>query len=95
MTRMVEDQRIQIGTLKALGYSSKAITGKYFIYSFLAGIIGCTVGLVVGIFLFPSLIYMAYGAMYPALPDLFIPYHGYIRFWQLLQQFYVHHLFLF
>ena len=70
MTRMVEDQRIQIGTLKALGYSSKAITGKYFIYSFLAGIIGCTVGLVVGIFLFPSLIYMAYGAMYPALPDL-------------------------
>lgn len=70
MTRMVEDQRIQIGTLKALGYSSKAITGKYFIYSFLAGIIGCAVGLVVGIFLFPSLIYMAYGAMYPALPDL-------------------------
>ena len=70
MTRMVEDQRIQIGTLKALGYSSKAITGKYFIYSFLAGIIGCAVGLVVGIFLFPSLIYMAYGAMYPALPNL-------------------------
>ena len=70
MTRMVEDQRIQIGTLKALGYSSKAITGKYFIYSFLAGIIGCAIGLVVGIFLFPSLIYMAYGAMYPALPDL-------------------------
>ena len=70
MTRMVEDQRIQIGTLKALGYSSKAITGKYFIYSFLAGIIGCAVGLIVGIFLFPSLIYMAYGAMYPALPDL-------------------------
>ncbi len=70
MTRMVEDQRIQIGTLKALGYSSRSITGKYFVYSFLAGIIGCAVGLVVGIFLFPSMIYMAYGAMYPALPEL-------------------------
>ncbi len=70
MTRMVEDQRIQIGTLKALGYSSSAIAGKYFLYSLFAGAIGCILGLSIGIFLFPSLIFMAYGAMYPSLPSL-------------------------
>ena len=70
MTRMVEDKRIEIGTLKALGYSSGAIAGKFFIYSFLAGMIGCVLGLLVGIFLFPALIYTAYGAMYPSLPEL-------------------------
>ncbi len=70
MTRMVEDHRTQIGTLKALGYSSAAIAGKFFIYSCLAGILGCTIGLSGGIFLFPKVIFTAYGAIYPALPSL-------------------------
>ncbi|MCI9576556.1 MAG: FtsX-like permease family protein [Clostridiales bacterium] len=70
MTRMVEEQRTQIGTLKALGYSSKSIAGKYLLYSSLAGGIGSIVGLAVGFPVFPLVIFTAYRSMYPALPEL-------------------------
>ena len=69
MTRMVEEQRTQIGTLKALGYSRGAIALKYVVYAGLAGLLGCGVGLGIGLFLFPSIIWDAYGMLY-TLPEL-------------------------
>ncbi len=64
MTRMVEEQRIQIGTLKSLGYTNGAIMVKYFTYSGIAVVLGCVVGLSIGFVLFPTVIYNAYSLMY-------------------------------
>lgn len=69
MTRMVEEERLQIGTIKALGYSRKTIAFKYGIYAFVATAAGCVVGLLVGFNLFPRVIWNAYSMMYN-LPDL-------------------------
>ncbi len=69
MTRMVEEQRTQIGTLKALGYKHYQIASKYIIYAFLAGSIGSLIGVIVGLNTLPYLITQAYKMMYlmPAL----------------------------
>lgn len=69
MTRMVEEERVQIGTLKALGYRGSVIMSKYLIYCGLATVIGCGVGLVCGFKLLPTVINQAYESMYdlPAL----------------------------
>ncbi len=64
MTRMVEEERVQIGTLKALGYSSLAISAKYLIYALAASLVGAFIGLAVGFRLFPGLVMNAYGMMY-------------------------------
>ncbi len=56
MTRMVEEQRGQMGTLKAMGYSSKDIVSKYFTYSTLAGVIGSVIGVVLGTSSCPKLL---------------------------------------
>lgn len=64
MGRMVEEQRTDIGTLKALGYSKRDIMGKYMIYSGLAALIGCIVGYAAGITAFPMAIWTAYQMMY-------------------------------
>ena len=69
MTRMVDEQRIQIGALKALGYSRSAISRKYVGYGLLASCIGSVFGLAVGCSLIPSMIYVAYQIMYE-MPDL-------------------------
>jgi|LGVE01.1.fsa_nt_gb putative ABC transport system permease protein len=71
MTRMVEEQRTQIGTLKALGYKSYQIASKYFIYAFLAAIIGSGIGLILGINTLPYLIVGAYSLLYQ-MPSLSI-----------------------
>lgn len=68
MTRMVEEQRIQIGTLKALGYRSGAIASKFLIYALVATIAGSLAGLAVGMYLFPTIIYNAYGILYTMIP---------------------------
>ena len=60
MSRMVEEERTQIGTLKALGYSNWAIMSKYIYYSLSAALIGCGVGTVVGSAVFPWIIWNAY-----------------------------------
>ena len=60
MTRMVEDERIQIGTLKALGYSSFSIIGKYFWYAGSAAVLGCGFGVIVGSIIFPLILWDAY-----------------------------------
>ena len=60
MSRMVEEERTQIGTLKALGYSNWAIMSKYIYYSLSAALIGCGVGTVVGSAVFPWILWNAY-----------------------------------
>ncbi len=64
MNRMVEEQRTQIGVLKALGYGNGSIMGKYLFYSGSAALGGCLAGYFLGIFLFPLVIWQAYGMMY-------------------------------
>lgn len=64
MTRMVEEQRSGIGTLKALGYSRTQIAMKYVLYSLSACVIGCIVGCVVGMWIFPYIIFYAWNTMY-------------------------------
>lgn len=64
MTRMVDEQRTQIGTMKALGYDSKAIAFKYVFYAAFASLMGCLVGLTFGLIAFPAIIYTAWNMMY-------------------------------
>lgn len=64
MNRMVEDQRTQIGVLKALGYSDGRIMGKYIFYAGSAALAGGTIGFAVGCYAFPKVIWAAYGIMY-------------------------------
>ncbi|HHW49057.1 MAG TPA: hypothetical protein GXX14_10645 [Clostridiaceae bacterium] len=64
MTRMVDEQRTQIGTLKALGYSDGAIAGKYIFYSGSAAILGCIIGYLLGTKYFPFAIWEAYNMIY-------------------------------
>ena len=60
MTRMVEEERTQIGTLKSLGYSNSAIAGKYLKYAGSAAILGCGLGVIVGSVVFPLILWEAY-----------------------------------
>ena len=69
MTRMVEEQRIQIGSLKALGYSRLAISAKYIGYGLLPSVIGGVLGLLIGYTVFPKMIFTAYQIMYQV-PDI-------------------------
>lgn len=64
MNRMVEEQRTQIGVLKALGYSSAAIMGKYIFYAGSAAILGSAIGFMGGTWLFPQTIWTGYSIMY-------------------------------
>ncbi|MCM1192516.1 MAG: FtsX-like permease family protein [Butyrivibrio sp.] len=68
MNRMVEEQRTQIGVLKALGYGRGTIMSKYMIYSGLAAVLGCVCGFLLGTWGFPKVIWFAYGLMYSAAP---------------------------
>ena len=64
MSRMVEERRTQIGTLKALGYSERAIMRKFTVYAGSAAVIGCITGFFAGTYLFPKIIWMSYQLMY-------------------------------
>lgn len=64
MTRMIADQRTQIGIMKALGYSSGAIIGKYMFYSGSATVFGCIFGIAAGSFAFPAVVWFGYGLIY-------------------------------
>lgn len=64
MTRMVEEQRVQIGTLKALGYTKVQIALKYIIYAVLATLIGGIIGMLLGFRILPEIIYNMYAMMY-------------------------------
>ena len=69
MTRMVDEQRVQIGSLKAMGYSGFAISRKYLFYGLLPSLTGGVFGLVIGYILFPKMIFTAYQIMYQ-MPDI-------------------------
>ena len=73
MTRMVEEDRMQIGTFKALGYGKGRIMSKYLIYCCLASIIGCVAGILIGFSLLPSIFWQAYGSLY-SLPSLILAF---------------------
>ena len=77
MTRMVEDERVQIGTLKALGYSRRAIAGKYLGYAGLATLGGSIAGVLIGEKVLPFIIIFAYGIMFPYVHEIIIPYNLY------------------
>ncbi|PRR78111.1 outer membrane-specific lipoprotein transporter subunit LolE [Clostridium liquoris] len=73
MTRMVDEQRVNIGTLKALGYGKGAIASKYICYALAASTLGCIIGLAIGFTIFPTVVFNAYGIMY-MLPPVVITF---------------------
>ena len=75
MTRMVEDQRTQIGTLKALGYNKLQIASKYVIYAGLACVIGGVLGMSVGFVLLPQIIWTMYQMMYQMTDNIHISFN--------------------
>lgn len=77
MTRMVEEQRTQIGTLKALGYDKFDIASKYLGYALLACVTGGIIGILIGEKVIPYIIIYAYGIMYHHINDIIIPYNAY------------------
>lgn len=74
MTRMVEEQRVQIGTMKALGYSKGTIAFKYLGYAMTASIAGSILGVLVGEKILPYIIIYAYGIMYHHMDEILVPY---------------------
>ena len=73
MTRMIEEERIEIGTLKSLGYTNFQIIIKYILYAFLACIIGGVLGMSIGFYLLPSIVWTLYSTMY-TIPNFHLNY---------------------
>ena len=74
MTRMIEEERIEIGTLKSLGYTNLTIMSKYLLYSFLACIIGGVLGMSLGFYLLPGIVWKLYSLFYYAVPGFVCKY---------------------
>ena len=64
MTRMVEENRTQMGTFKALGYTDREITAKYMVYGCAAGLLGCVAGMALGFYALPAVIWWAYSTVF-------------------------------
>ena len=77
MTRMVEEQRVAIGTLKALGYKKRDIISKYLNYALLATVLGSVIGVLIGEKILPYIIIHAYGIMYHHISPILVPYNMY------------------
>ena len=75
MTRMVDENRLQLGTLKALGYSGASIAGKYLFYGIAASVLGSIVGMAVGFIVFPSIIWYAYRTVMFTLPTFHLRFY--------------------
>ena len=73
MTRMIEEERIEIGTLKALGYTNMQIISKYILYSLLACIVGGILGMTVGLYLLPTIVWELYSMIYN-MPEFYCTY---------------------
>ena len=74
MTRMVEEQRTEIGTCRALGYSEGRIAMQFVMYAVIASVLGTAVGTIIGFQIFPRVIFRCYGMMYH-FPPVRCPYH--------------------
>lgn len=74
---MVEEERTQIGILKALGYSKKSIAGKYLLYALLATLGGSLFGALVGLKVLPTVIITAYKILYHNIPEVITPFNTY------------------
>ncbi len=75
MTRMVEEERMQIGTMKALGYSNFAIISKYLWYAGIAALAGCGLGVLLGSIVFPNILWQAYGIILNITPNVVIGFN--------------------
>ena len=75
MTRMIDEERTQIGTLKALGYSNSAIISKYLIYAGSGAVIGCGLGVIVGSMAFPTILWEAYKIMLYITDDIVLQFN--------------------
>ncbi len=64
MTRLVEEKRVEIGTLKSLGFSGFQLLSQYLLYAFLSSVLGCAVGLILGFKIFPTAVSLSYSMMY-------------------------------
>ena len=73
MTRMIEEERIEIGTLKSLGYNNWQIISKYILYASLACIIGGAIGMSVGFYLLPNIVWILYSLIY-TVPVFYVSY---------------------
>lgn len=70
MTRMVDEERTQIGTLKALGYGNAAIINKYLVYTGSAAVLGCGLGVIIGSVVFPKILWAAYSIILNIKPGI-------------------------
>ena len=75
MTRMVDENRLQMGTLKALGYSNTMIACKYLLYGLAASVLGSIFGMVVGFIVFPTIIWQAYQTMMFQIPTFSLQFY--------------------
>ena len=75
MTRMIDEERTQIGTLKALGYSNFAIISKYLLYAGSGAVVGCGLGVLVGSVVFPSILWQAYKIMLYITPNVLLRFN--------------------
>ncbi len=73
MTRMIEEERIEIGTLKALGYTNLQIISKYILYAFLACVLGGILGMSVCFYLLPKIVWTLYSMIY-TIPEFYMTY---------------------
>lgn len=73
MTRMIEEERVEIGTLKALGYTNLQIISKYILYAFLACVVGGILGMTICFYLLPSIVWMLYSMIY-TIPEFYLSY---------------------
>lgn len=74
MTRMIDEERTQIGTLKALGYANGAIIGKYMLYAGSGAVLGCGVGVLIGSTVFPKILWEAYCIMLYIQPNVVLTF---------------------
>ncbi len=80
MTRLIEEKRTQIGTLKSLGFTNRQILNEYLLYSLSSSVFGCILGFAIGFRLFPAAISSAYSMMF-ILPRTLTPFRPEIALW--------------
>lgn len=75
MTRMIDEERTQIGTLKALGYTDREIMKKYLVYSGSGAVLGCALGIAAGSTIFPQILWKAYCIMLSIQPNVVLTFN--------------------